>query len=734
MKIAHLLFLSIILAGSATAGQTDKPPTAATRPRQSAPDLRATLQLDGIWQVGEGTADAPPASFDRTMQVPGLVAHAEPAFEADGMASRRQTTFWLRRAFTLPEPLATVAVLRIGQALYGFKVRINGASAAENTSGQAPSSIDVRRFLKPGLNEICIAVNTMPGFSPEGKRDWGEEHGNIVPPPKVPVGWDFEKDNFIPGITDSVELVTAETPFVRLTQVVPDIQKPAATVHVWLQGVPAGKSPVSVTVSEWMSGNAVGETLVHAEGDAQGNAHVIVRVDLPNGKLWSPESPFLYTARVTTANDSHTTRFGLRTFTFDPQSRRAILNGKPYFMRGTNYCLQRFMDDPKICQHLPWDKSWVRGLHQKGKSMQWNTIRYCIGLMPQFWYDIADEVGFLIQDEYPLWTLELPLENSINGSVEALAKDYRAMLEAHWNHPSVVIWDACNESQHRESGEAIKRVRDLDLSNRPWDNGWNQPQRPTDSVEAHPYYFSEAKGHAWLSGLETANRNADPGRANMKAPPCVIVNEYGWLWINRDGSPTTLTYPIFKRILGHANSASNNRHLYALFQAAETEFWRHARSAAAVMEFCSLGYCHLGVGMTSDHFLENGGVKNLELEPEFLKYVGDAFAPVGVMIQYWKPEMTAGQTLPLSISLINDLEKPWSGRVSLRFIREGKTVAEFTKPAELPPQGAVLVAFDAVAVPATAGDYQLVAAINGADDKPVQSVREIKIIAAQTNP
>ncbi|MEI6675392.1 MAG: hypothetical protein WCO57_09465, partial [Verrucomicrobiota bacterium] len=211
----------------------------------------------------------------------------------------------------------------------------------------------------------------------------------------------------------------------------------------------------------------------------------------------------------------------------------------------------------------------------------------------------------------------------------------------------------------------------------------------------------------------------------------VIVNEYGWLWINRDGSPTTLTYPIFKRILGDANSAAKNRHLYALFQAAETEFWRHARTAAAVMEFCSLGYCHLGVGMTSDHFLENTGVKQLELEPEFLKYVGDAFAPVGVMLQYWKPEMTAGTTLPLSISLINDLEKPWSGKVTLRFIREGTSVAEFTRPAKLAPQGAALVAFDAVAVPATPGDYQLVAAIEGAAAKPVQSMREITIVPAK---
>ena len=96
--------------------------------------------------------------------------------------------------------------------------------------------------------------------------------------------------------------------------------------------------------------------------------------------------------------------------------------------------------------------------------------------------------------------------------------------------------------------------------------------------------------------------------------------------------------------------------------------------------------------------------------------------------------MTAGKTLPRSISLINDLEKPWSGKLTLRFIREGASVAEFTRPAELTPQGAALVAFEAVAVPASPGDYQLVAAIEGADAKPVQSVREITIVAAKTAP
>lgn len=207
---------------------------------------RTTLSLDGAWQVAEGSAAEPPAVFASSMEVPGLVCQAVPALEKDTTESVRQSTFWLRRSFNLPNQLREVAMLRIGQALYGFKVRINGQLAAENPSGQAPSSFDVRKFLRPGANDICIGVNTMAGMPPDRKREGAAELWHIVSPAKTPVGWDYEKDRYVPGITDSVELITAETPYVRLTQVVPEITKPAATVHVWLQGVPAGGAPVTV--------------------------------------------------------------------------------------------------------------------------------------------------------------------------------------------------------------------------------------------------------------------------------------------------------------------------------------------------------------------------------------------------------------------------------------------------------------------------------------------------------
>ena len=92
----------------------------------------------------------------------------------------------------------------------------------------------------------------------------------------------------------------------------------------------------------------------------------------------------------------------MREFKFDPATGRAMLNGKPYFMRGSNITLYRFFEDGE-CGKLPWDEKWVRLLHQRVKDMHWNCLRYCIGFPPEAWYDIADEAGILIDDEFPIW-------------------------------------------------------------------------------------------------------------------------------------------------------------------------------------------------------------------------------------------------------------------------------------------------------------------------------------------
>lgn len=353
--------------------------------------------------------------------------------------------------------------------------------------------------------------------------------------------------------------------------------------------------------------------------------------------------------------------------------------------------------------------------------MQWNSLRYCIGFPPEFWYRIADEEGILIQDEFPIWNMK-----SRAGDFDSneLAVEFTEWMQERWNHPSVVIWDACNETKTQETGKAIRKVRGLDFSNRPWDNGWSQPVDPSDVREEHPYHFQNAN----FKPAGIANDNGllgwTPGGKNP-----MIVNEYGWLWLNRDGTPTTLTKDLYQNLLGTNSTTAQRRHLYARLLAAETEFWRSRRACAAVMHFCVLGYSRAGDkprpegGATSDHWLD---LEQLIWEPEFVTYVRDSFAPVGLMIDAWAEEYPAGAPREFAVVVINDLYDSWNGTVRFRLLFAGATVQEKTQACEVPALGNTKLTFT-VDIPANPGQYQIEAALIKDNAKPVRSLRDFKI-------
>ena len=79
-----------------------------------------------------------------------------------------------------------------------------------------------------------------------------------------------------------------------------------------------------------------------------------------------------------------------------------------------------------------------------------------------------------------------------------MIRQYREWMRDNWNHPSVAIWDANNETQDDVfADKIIPAVRSLDLSDRPWENSYNGPQGPNDPVEDHPYLFDHLM---WDSG------------------------------------------------------------------------------------------------------------------------------------------------------------------------------------------------------------------------------------------
>jgi hypothetical protein len=405
-------------------------------------------------------------------------------------------------------------------------------------------------------------------------------------------------------------------------------------------------------------------------------------------------------------------------------------------MRGTNVCAYRFFEDAERGDR-PWRKEWVRRLHEKFRSMHWNSIRYCIGFPPELWYDIADEEGFLIQDEFPIWTLG---DDPEKVKAEKIAPEYVEGMRERWNHPCVVIWDAQNESNTAETGKALNVVRHLDLSNRPWDNGWGEPQSEADCVETHPYLminlFNPAWGESKVKTLkDLANVSGVPSlnAAQQKLKLPIIINEYAWLWLNRDGTTTCLTGPVYEKLIGPNSTTEQRRELYAKYLAAKTEFWRAHRACAGVLHFCGLGYSRAGDkprpegGATSDHFIN---MEKLKFEPLFEKRLRDAFSPVGIMLDYWGQDLAAGKEAEFKAIAINDLYEDVRGTLEFRLMKSKKTVAKRKVPCAVGSLGKETVSC-MLAMPSEPGDYTLVAEFADKSGRTTRSIRDAKVIASK---
>lgn len=681
---------------------------------------RVELSLDGDWEIEESaTTDWVPGQFKHHAPVPGLVNLAEPPFadvdlfdskelianrirqhrlpesaRVDGAGVSRQSRsyFWYRRTFRIPARKQT-ATLRIGKAQFGTAVWVNGTKVGEYPGCFTASYFDVSDYLHAGAdNVLVIRVGAHPGMLPAN----------------FPAGTDFEKLKWTPGIYDRVALWLSDNPTIETVQVAPRIEPREIVVQTKVKnrGTKACTTELTQLVRPWKRKQTVGAAEPVSVTLQPGEERTLTQtVALPTAELWSPEHPALYEVATATSGDATTTRFGLREFRCDAKTGRFYLNGRPYYLRGSNITLHRFFEDPE-CRDLPWNDKWLRKLLVEiPKEMHWNAFRFCIGPAPERWFELADEAGLLIQNEFFVWTgaPSWDAKYARQYDVPEMIRQYGDWIRDLWNHPSVAIWDANNETLEPLFGQKIiPAVRGLDLSNRPWENSYNKPAGPDDPIEYHPYLFqptaSSGQVQFRMSDLETR----DPKPQVWHYPRndrAVLINEYGWLWLNRDGSPTLLTEKLYPLLLGPNSTADERFALDAYLLAGLTEYWRASRQYAGVLHFVYLTASYPGV-FTSDHWLD---VKRLKLEPHFADYMGEAFKPLGVYVNFFQPKLAAGTERAFPIRLVNDADAPVNGKLTLTLeTANGKRLARAERKFELEPLGNV--SFDvSLAIPRTAG-------------------------------
>ncbi|MFR9582331.1 MAG: glycoside hydrolase family 2 TIM barrel-domain containing protein [Rikenellaceae bacterium] len=169
-------------------------------------------------------------------------------------------------------------------------------------------------------------------------------------------------------------------------------------------------------------------------------------------KLWSPDSPNLYTLEYAINNgDSKRTRFGFRDFKWEVKSG-FYLNGVQTKLYG-------------VCEHLEggpigamYTEQMLRWKLNIIKEMGCNAVRTSHNPQVPMFYDICDEIGLLVMNEaFDGWERKADFDYGMQAFSEWWERDLRAFIRRDRNHPSVFMWSVGNET-HGDYGEQIVAV------------------------------------------------------------------------------------------------------------------------------------------------------------------------------------------------------------------------------------------------------------------------------------
>ncbi len=312
--------------------------------------------------------------------------------------------------------------------------------------------------------------------------------------------------------------------------------------HVWLETMPtlhiaengvfvttettptsAPEAKITVEVMVQNEGSEEKQCTVEIEGQQQQlslkpgeQKPVVFNYTISNPKLWSPDTPHLYTATAAIVSPSGakgeaSVRFGIRSFSFDAE-RGFVLNGRKVLINGA--CVHH---DDGVLGAMAFDDAEIRKVRLM-KEAGFNLIRTSHNPTTRAFLDACDSIGMLVIDEtFDGWRTQKNPYDYSTVIDSCFREDIHAMVMRDRNHPSVISWSIGNEVIERKDIRVVYTARQMKAAilekdtTRPvtealcaWDSDW-------EIYDPHAEVLDVA-GYNYMIHKHASDHERDPKR------------------------------------------------------------------------------------------------------------------------------------------------------------------------------------------------------------------------------
>ncbi len=336
---------------------------------------------------------------------------------------------WYRHTFKLPESAKNKKILLLFEgAMSEPQIYINGKKVGEWAYGYSYFYFDVSEFAQTGDNVLAVQL-TNKAFASR----W------------YPGAGLYRKVSLIIKEHTSIDQwgTVVTTPF---------ISKDEAKVNI--------KTKVSGNATRLVTTilDTEGKTLAIGETNTEFGNTFEQNIKVLQPHLWSPETPYLYTAKSQlyegeVLKDEIRTTFGIREIKYKAGTG-FHLNGKVTKFKGV--CLHHDLGPLGTAVN----KAALRRQLTILKDMGCNAIRSSHNMPSLEQLELCDEMGFLfLAESFDEWA-KPKVENGYNRFFDTYAeKDIVNLVQATRNHPAIVMWSSGNEVPDQWGEAGVKRAK-----------------------------------------------------------------------------------------------------------------------------------------------------------------------------------------------------------------------------------------------------------------------------------